>query len=711
MLDAVTEVGIIELRTCIQAIVTASPELVAKLGQDFTIYAYDYSEYETPLVGQGMLSWVLAAASATPTAPALESTTPVTGRVTRGGLNLFQSSSASETLEVKLKLVPVPTSLQSDYLDSMQKYRNASNFANQGGDATAWNDFLRTNPNFASSAPNFNQQQQAPQQPAALYQPTRPQSQNQCDSVHPAQQYACPPHLSQSVNTPSSRTGSRPSTPKGRRTGRQSRQPSRASSTRDRSTVRQSSSATSELETLRSEKQKDFPSEQPRKRARVEQTSWRGPSALASSNDSLRVAASTAASIRSHALPPANPATAQIRAGDPPVRPPTPRPSAPRQLKRTNTSLAHDAMMHRPSRSSALAGGSVTDNEESIATSPESHGDSAGSTPIDIPSSPPLMAEMSMIPSSPMLPRSSCFVDSGFGSSALDELFDEKVENAEFDTNTDAIQAAEPSNDRPTYTQPALTSELSITEETPGDPNLLPQRVMLTKRPPQPGTSKSHTRKRRAGSTAVSSPSLPPQNHSDLYSLSTAPLTSVQPPRVSHDQDYAPAKSMHELQGVSQVPGLQPLAPQPPEIRHDSTTSIPTSLPEGTSHPEGSMTAAVFTDAMAQGGSGVQRRRAIQSRLESDISKGKLPPYCKNCGEIETPTWRKCFVRDVQGPPPDFNPDVGLEGYIGREVMERNEKGEVLSHRVLRRSISKGEQDWEELKLCNCALFLFRNLA
>jgi len=79
-LDESTQIGVIELKTCLQAIVSASPELVTKLGQDYTVYAYDYSEYETPLVGQGMLSWALASASPTPAAPAHQSKTMVTGR-------------------------------------------------------------------------------------------------------------------------------------------------------------------------------------------------------------------------------------------------------------------------------------------------------------------------------------------------------------------------------------------------------------------------------------------------------------------------------------------------------------------------------------------------------------------------------------------------------------------------------------------------------
>ena len=60
-IDDSTQIGIVDLKTCVQTIVAASPELVAKLEEDFTIYAYDYSEPDTPLVGQGMLSWALAA--------------------------------------------------------------------------------------------------------------------------------------------------------------------------------------------------------------------------------------------------------------------------------------------------------------------------------------------------------------------------------------------------------------------------------------------------------------------------------------------------------------------------------------------------------------------------------------------------------------------------------------------------------------------------
>ena len=690
MLDLTTEVGIIELRTCIQAIVQASPELVAKLGQDFTIYAYDYSEYETPLVGQGMLSWALASTSATPTAPAQQSQTPVTGRVTRGGLNLFHGG-ASETLEVKLKLVPVPTSLQSDYLESMQKYRDASNFTSQGGDTAAWNDFVRANPSFAAPDPNLGQQPQNPQPSATPQHVFQPQPLYDAPQHSPA--LALQPNQFHPANAPSSRPASRPSTPKGRRAGQQSRQSSRASSTRDRPKPKKAASTTL-IETSDIDESGEFGSEQPRKRARVEQTSWRGPSALSASNDSLRVAASTAASIRGHAPPAANPVPAHIAATEPPVRPPTPRPAPPRQLKRTNTSVAHDAMMHRPRQTSRLATGSLTDNEGSVADSPESQYDSAGSSPMDIPSSPPLMGQISIAPSSPALPRSADFIDSGFGSCGLDDFFDEKAnEDALAADDDDELHALPPSG-RTNQRAIAPTSELSITEEVPGDPSLLPQRVFLTTKPNQHAAPKP-TRKRRVESVAPSSPKLQPQTS---YSSNEAALPA--PDTGSREADYAPAAPTNEDLSAAQIPGLPSIAPRPPNERRDSSASLPPPAVETRRSKQ------VTKQEALDAGSGVKRRQAIKGRLEADLAAGKLPQFCNNCGEIETPTWRKCYVRKMQGAPPDFNPHVGEESYLANEVTERNEAGQATAYRILRRNIAKGEMGWDEWKLCNCEFVL-----
>ena len=74
-----------------------SPELVGQLGKDYTVYAYDYSEFETPLVGQGMLSGVLATFSSIPETPNSQSKTMITGRVCKSPLSGLFSKAVSYT--------------------------------------------------------------------------------------------------------------------------------------------------------------------------------------------------------------------------------------------------------------------------------------------------------------------------------------------------------------------------------------------------------------------------------------------------------------------------------------------------------------------------------------------------------------------------------------------------------------------------------------
>ena len=82
-LDNNTQIGIIDLKTCLQAITSSSPELISQLGNDYTIYAHDYSEPDVPLVGQGLLSWALASNTQETEADS-DGNNLVTGLVTRG---------------------------------------------------------------------------------------------------------------------------------------------------------------------------------------------------------------------------------------------------------------------------------------------------------------------------------------------------------------------------------------------------------------------------------------------------------------------------------------------------------------------------------------------------------------------------------------------------------------------------------------------------
>ena len=98
-----------------------------------------------------MLSWILASASSTPNAPAKDSQTMVTGRVCKNILGIF-SNGIKETLEVKLKLVPVPTCMQKEYVENMERYHSLSQLMPEGFDYNAWSDFLKENPTIGQLA-------------------------------------------------------------------------------------------------------------------------------------------------------------------------------------------------------------------------------------------------------------------------------------------------------------------------------------------------------------------------------------------------------------------------------------------------------------------------------------------------------------------------------------------------------------------------------
>lgn len=138
-MDESTSIGIIDLKTCIRAVLDCSPELNNRVGGDHTIYAYDFSEYEHPLVGQGMLSRALADAS--PYAPAQQSEKLITGRVCSNIMGIFNNG-VKETLEVKLRLVPVPNPIQNEYVNTMERYRDMSNTTPLGIDQE-WNKFMQ----------------------------------------------------------------------------------------------------------------------------------------------------------------------------------------------------------------------------------------------------------------------------------------------------------------------------------------------------------------------------------------------------------------------------------------------------------------------------------------------------------------------------------------------------------------------------------------
>lgn len=95
-----------------------------------------------------------------------------------------------------------------------------------------------------------------------------------------------------------------------------------------------------------------------------------------------------------------------------------------------------------------------------------------------------------------------------------------------------------------------------------------------------------------------------------------------------------------------------------------------------------------------------------------------MPTYCNHCGAIETPTWRKLYVKHVNGKPSPLDEVEGEGETIGVEPVEWSpETGEVTRF-VIRKSMKKTRDStpgkgFEDTTLCNpCGLWFnkFRSM-
>ncbi|KAF1359680.1 hypothetical protein EJ07DRAFT_118783 [Lizonia empirigonia] len=679
-LDENTQVGVIELKTCIQAIVAASPELTAKLGHDYTVYAYDFSEYETPLVGQGMLSWILASASATPNAPAEDSRTMVTGRVCKNILGLF-SNGIKETLEVKLKLVPVPTSMQKEYVENMERYHSLSQIMPEGFDYSAWSDFLKENPTLGQLA------QPAPNTPALHrsstggYEPFHQMLTRHSPSQEPPRNDSFYKHSNASFMSQQSRASSPANSNASFRHipyNPDPRPASRASVRSEMSTQSQQYQADTHYII---EPQEDGP---PKKRARITQATRPRNTPLTARNDSLHKTAATASSLHPRA--------------------PTPRPGdmafgarGPRRLP-APSALRHGSMdAGRPYESPYDA--SVF--SDTAADSGDSDRDgSREDTPRDMPSSPPIVSQRtSPTPSSPTLPTLPMLTDSGFVSDVPLGREEDTAENvSRMPDGSDLPVAVEtPWRRRQQLAQMSIVpydkSHKPWQELNPGPTERLPQTYVPPPRSfsrapykqvaqrVEADTNKAKTvRSNGSPDSVVSQASPGSEVEAQVYSREATPNLPAQWPKTSKSRGLPRS---HTWSGTG-----EPMsdAPTPSE--------------------------AIATDPKApRSGSHAKRKKYIKDKLQSAIETGKLPDHCQNCGEIETPTWRKSYTRIEFGTPEGI--ELSSAGIVAYEVVEPTEEnGGELMYRIYRNTITNEEKQfnlYETLNLCNpCGLWLVK---
>ena len=689
-LDKTTEVGVIPLKTCIQAIVAASPELVAKLGQDYTIYAFDYSEYETPLVGQGMLSWILASASATPSAPAHQSSTVVTGRVSKNILGLF-SNGTQETLEVKLRLVPVPTCLQSEYIESMRKYRDISRMMPGEFDARAWTNFLQANPGILSAMEQSRSQSPAlptGQKEMGIEQvqrlmdegysrPTsrpnsRPVSRSQLSSREKDSFFntvLAPANGEESMRSGSPAPNIQSTTTKTVPRKSLTRTASQASINNTRAR-RSSQSSSVDLGYVSNEDRgEDGPA---KKRAKVVKADWPARSSLGKQPDSLRVAASTAASVRVFqpiAMRPV--ANTAISLEEPPRNPtPIPRganPSLRGQISAGKSRLGCESFSATESdyRSPYALSEDPPKLPETATTSPEnSRSCSTGLTPAEPGSSPPILRGMTSGPSSPVLPTLpmvSSHEDSGFMSGTLDDLFGDDAEN----------------------------------EDRPLDDFDIEIAAQYARRTDQPGGEPLCV-----NGTEKSEPVLPPHRQAQTDEKALA-----QSKRQTRSTSRALTRTTSSGNSLPSI-ASDPVQPGPSSLQRSQTWSGQAQHP-ASDVPVGSEGLQAPRIKGKGGWDNQKRKKAIQTRLESSIAAGQMPPFCDNCGSIETPTWRRAFVKTHCGNAELVVISDEEGGIVGMQTLEANEDGSAKLFRIFKKTLLKIDEGFETILLCNREFSLY----
>ncbi|KAL0943756.1 GATA transcription factor [Colletotrichum truncatum] len=173
-IDDKRTVGMVDLKICAQAVAKCSPELLSDVTRDFAVYAYDYSEPDEPLVGQGLLGWIINNSN----------DKRIIGRATRNPLSVF-SNGVKDILEIKFKLKPVVAMAQPHYEnepkpDHRHSYQRSESHMSVEIQPTRpvegaltpsshaeWNSFMQSNPQMGNQ-----------QHPARVASPHPPQHHN-----------------------------------------------------------------------------------------------------------------------------------------------------------------------------------------------------------------------------------------------------------------------------------------------------------------------------------------------------------------------------------------------------------------------------------------------------------------------------------------------------------------------------------------------------
>lgn len=715
-IDENTTIGIIDLQSCLDCVITSSPELVHFQESDYTVYAHDYSEPNTPLVGQGMLSKVLSCDGNANEAM-------VTGKIAQSVMAKFKKN-VEPFLEVKLRFTPIAS--------AMQRARSGSMSSVTDGVQSQFSAFSAVGPTGV----------ERPQSPADI---------SRLDSVQRTL------HEGGLRRDSFSRPSSRPGTP----TQQQQYLPPHPGSTHSRTGSQFMMYQPPPYHARRGSESgywsadEGFEEGPAKKRARLTkvQRAKKQDFNIEQQPNSLRTAAMGASSLRIHQPTPVNP-TAALQKGlsaEEPVRPPTPVPKPgrkptgrprgrPPKSRRAETIEPSSPTQHNlpPPR---LPDSSASPEE----TRDRLPHETAMSSPANLPSSPPLLSrEEEQSATSPYLPEQQIRAahvdgshDSGFFSAQVDSaqveenwakegaLFGDDL-NVPFDG--DWSQLFDPS-----LTVPDMNFGQQQDVEAPVNPYtpVFDEQSTCGGPTPQPESAQNlaPTPQSQTETVQKPTPSPTPQTQPQKIPVPTLQQSTQSQQATDSQPEFQrpplPVPSIFQQPAVADktgrpIPALLPRPPPPATFQRSQSAlpPVPASDP-GTRPFQRSMTWApdmsdiIMSDAGGpEDGKDKGRKRVgkeqTKARLEDAIAKGGMPPYCHHCGAIETPAWRRGFVKHFTCPFDSIETSLNPGEMCYKEVVERNSDGSVKIWKGWKVE-RKEHDDWQQINLCNpCGLWFHK---
>jgi hypothetical protein len=686
----------------------------------------------------------------------------ITGRVCKNILGLFSSNGIKETLEVKLKLVPVPTRSKNEFLQNMAVYRNPSVVMPDGFDNNAWNSFLQAIPN--TNAIEGTQTGQGQSGAGGRGQLTRSGT-GGMDQLH---DMLTPKFVQDDDIYSVGHHSSRPGSPAMSHHSFSAQQPTFDGS-RPASRLGMNGQQQQSEYAIDDQNFEDGPA---RKRARLQQADWNGRGSFGTTADSLRVAVSTSASLRG--FRPGSVVGNSSARHEMTPRAPTPRAGEKkggRPLVQNRTSnLRRESSASHTSLPTQMDQNMMRADSGIFSVDDDARSSHFSSPSPNLPSSPPEYTPIEdlFLPSSPGLPELPFPTDSGFQSDCFTDLPTEQPkpkapqinqhpapmnphQQRRKDGVIEFIQVQPgPRADLPTISFPQFDplsqrAARASASRLYADPNL----------PSSPSQPPAHHRSGRAKSRTTANTAPPSRQESmtpfqldatspnnPMQSIecnspadTTSGVSNMQPPAIPtsaaaqgqiqpgpHGWSAQPLPSqLSEIpEGPQQGPmatilGLPPRNPYSKQGQWSRPGQQGTKRSMSRTQSWGAGSSDVESDGPTgdngpksfrhKNGSGVVRVKAIDSQLQNAVLSGAPVKYCRNCGEIKTSTWRPYWVRAYDGDGSEFEVDVKV-GIHYIESLAKDVNGTTTNFRIYKQyshltSEDKTAGTYEQFIFCN----------